>query len=239
MSLISGAAVGQAAFSIPQQAFRVRWQPGLRPGVCVCASSARARRMRVYRACAESKEREESDPEMMKQDLEQLFERSPSTWPQANEEPKSLGDIKDSGVERIVKAGEDMKSELSGVGSSNEEFAAQLVEEELNKVLKKFEKERETLLSRKKEQVEEIRKEATLLRGLAISAHKDTEIPADAFGARQKALLALAGLFGVAAMVFFWDGITADSSSSLMNASVDALFAALIAYFSQSSDDVQ
>lgn len=194
-------------------------------------TTPRRRHRRHARVCATAGG-DDADVSEARRALEKLFKQSPSSGPPApNGEPLSLGEIRDGGMQRIERAADDLKGELADIEAATEQYAEQLVDEEMGKVLKKYEAQRESLLLKQKEQVEGIRKEALLLQELAGSAQNAVSSK-DEFDPRRKSLLSVAGMFAVAAMIYFWNGITNDSPTNLSNAAVDAVFAAMIAYLS-------
>ncbi len=173
--------------------------------------------------------------EERKRNLERLYRKSPSEWPPKNNyEEKVLGDIKTTGMEGIEKIAGDLKEELTDVDAATEKYAKDLVDDEMGKVLTQYQEKQDQLLATQKLQAEEIRKEAKLIQELASSVQNPPE-SIKRRASREKILLSLSGLFGVAALYYFWSGITENSSTYIQNAAIDAVVAAFIAFLSSSS----
>lgn len=168
-----------------------------------------------------------------REDLERIFKQSPSKWPAEEKyEEKVLGEIESEGLKEIKSKADELHDELEQL--STEEYAKQLVDDEMDKVLKRYKTTQDEFLTKQKAQVEEIRKEAKLIQNLANSV----ENPSSQLSreeSRQKALLALSSVFGVAAIYYFWTGVTdfsGESSTLVRNAAINGVVAALFAYFS-------
>lgn len=168
-----------------------------------------------------------------REDLERIFKKSPSRWPTEEKyEEKVLDDIQSEGLKDIKSKADELQNELEQL--STEDYAKELVNDEMDKVLKRFKATQEDFLTKQKTQVEEIRKEAQLIQELASSVENPSTNMSKQ-ETRQKVLLALSAVFGLSAVFYFWNGatdLTGESSTLVRNAALNGVVAALFAYFS-------
>lgn len=174
--------------------------------------------------CCSSRPTDDDNLGSLKRELDALFVGSPSgpisPPPTAS---KSLDEVKEAGMNSVREAADDLKSELEQVGLRIEKFA----DEESAKVLEKYEEANRALIEAQRERIEEIKRDARSIQELTDSIRR----PQDQAATPKRSLLnAVAFLFTLGAFSYGITGITNSNTENLQYATVDALFAAILAY---------
>lgn len=125
-----------------------------------------------------------------------------------------------------------MMDDLESIQASTQAYADELIAEETEALLAKYDEQQEELLAAVDDDrriIEEQMKRIQELTGKMRDDDDDVEIADTPL--REKALAAAAGLFAIAAIVYAWTGFVQDDSVALQNAGLDAVVAAAAVYF--------
>lgn len=142
---------------------------------------------------------------------------------------QTLNELKDTGVKDIENLGDEVKDDLGSVSRHTEEFATEIVNEEIQRVLDKYGETQRELIGQRKADTAIIRQESKRLEELVKSLQTDRG-PRLTSGPNAAALVS--GVLVIAAIYYAWGGFVEGSAEYLRNATVDALAAAFVAFLS-------
>lgn len=170
------------------------------------------------------------DFESMKQGLESLYEKSPSTWPPKSDVEK-VEEVRDEGLDKIAQVGNDLKEQLDAVNARMSDFA----DEEVAKVLQRYEEEKLALLEKQKQRLKEIREDSELI-SQVVESIENPKLDENSVSAKKFVLLCLMVLLGISAAGYFWSGISEENNIHMRYAAIDAVLAAGVAFYYDKSE---
>ncbi len=169
---------------------------------------------------------DDDDLNSVKNELEALYANSP-TAPITPSAPETLDKIKETGMESVKGAADELKSELEQVGNRLERFA----DDEAAEVLERYNEANRALVEAQQERIEEIKRDANRIKELTDSirrTHHEAATP------KQKLLSAVAFLLMVGALSYGFTGIMENNAQNLQFGAADALVAAALAFLASS-----
>lgn len=141
-----------------------------------------------------------------------------------------VGGITDLAMDDIEGIAGDIKSELEDVEAISQQYASNLMAEAADSLLEKYEDQREELLQTVSRDRGLIQDELHKIEKLSESVKSSRRSRSD-LSTKGKLLFLLAGMFGVGALIYGWTGFIESDSAAVQNAAIDALFAAIAAFF--------
>lgn len=184
------------------------------------------------RLTACSKEKQEPSP--LDGELRDVLKKSISEGKLSPDELREsdkrvMDGIASVGMEKIEEIASEVKGDLDKLMSQSAQVASEMLQEETEIMLAKYEEKQRDILAGVEKEKEVIKREAERIEELTreIKASESTRTTT----AATKALSASTALFGLAALFYAWNGIVYSDSVALQSAVVDSLVAAASGFF--------
>lgn len=154
---------------------------------------------------------------------------------EAKADHEVLESLAKSGTSSLQEIGASVKNDLESVSASTQAMADEMIAEETEALLSKYDEKQEQLLATVKAERRVIEREAKRIEDLA-GKLRHAKAGGKPGSPREKILAAVAGLASVAALVYAWTGFVSGDTGSLQNAGLDAVVAAVAVYLLQRAE---
>ena len=159
--------------------------------------------------------------------LENSMQENPIDEESLRESDKRVFEgITETGANTLQDIADEIKGDLESVQDASQQLASEIIEQETETLLSKYDEERATLLERMNDDKQAIEEELEKIKNLAQLVETPNEAD-HGVSKTSKVLLIVTALLGLGALYSGFIGLAFSDSESLANGAIDAVVAAI------------